>query len=193
MATPWVSLPYVMAAVPADLVICLVLAPLFLSAQILPAHERNFFSLPFCTPVDRLAPPVQAVPSSLAVLAGLRTLAFDFLATAAASLSFDATTVDLATETCSASLSWNECTTWSIASASLLRTNLVAPRTETVRSSTYSVSRTVHPHALCVSSRTSSSRSLSSEVAKPEPAVMPRVASTFLEKPPSMPMVRESL
>ena len=168
-----------------------VLTPLHLNAHILAAEARVFFSLPFRTLVDRLAPPPLLVPSSLAATAGLSTLALELLVTALASLCLEATTTDLAIDTCIASLSWNACTTRSTAAARRCLTNWAVPRTAIVRSSTYSVSRTDFPQELWASASTSRSKSLSSEVAKPEPAVMPRVAFTVLEKQPSTPIVRD--
>ena len=103
--TPWTSAPYMTEAVPAALVMSFVFAPMPHSCHILPTELRNLLSLPLMTLVALLFPSPAAVPRSLAWLVWLSTCVLDFLATLAASARVDATTVDLAVETLSASWS----------------------------------------------------------------------------------------
>ena len=96
---------YMAADVQAALVICLVLAPDFLRLHILVLKLLTFCSLCLTTNAVLRLPPPAPVPSSLADVAGLSMRVAVFFATCLASLSDEAVTVHLVTETCNLSLS----------------------------------------------------------------------------------------
>ena len=129
---PCTSQPYMIEAVPAALVIWLVFAPKARSCHILPTQLRNLLVLDLMVTVDLLLPPPAAVPSILACLELESTIVRLLLTTLTASLWVEPTTVDLATETFSASSLWKTSTTRSTASASCLATFLAVPLKATV-------------------------------------------------------------
>ena len=74
----------------------------------------------------------------------------------------------------------------SVAKAKVLATKCLAPEKIKVRSSTYSMMKTVEPNLSTVATMISYNRIFSSVVANPEPAVMPLVAVIGLEHTPSI-------
>ena len=115
------------------------------------------------------------------------------LMTAAAMAGLEATTLDFLAET---SMSMASSSTWtakSMAWESSLMIFSGRPAMERVRSSTYTLVMIMLAHLACRALMRSSMSTRSSEVAKPEPAVMPLVATITLEYTPSTPMDRASL
>ena len=184
---PILSTPYIRAGVPEALAIWWALTPARLKAWKRLVVLTKLRILARKVRVDLRLPPTEQVPSSFARRA---VLTLRMRAAAVANTGRLAYTIDFLAGSCSSKSCSRTLVTKLTTCAMSLTTKPGAPVVESMRSTTYNLELGTGCHLRCSSIIISSSKSRGSEVANPEPAVMPQVALMHRECTPSIPTVR---